>query len=438
MMKRRFFAILLAGVLALSLAACGGGGGSSDGGSGSSGGSSSSGGVTLTLMGNANDLAKNYMTSIFEQYESATGNKLDFVSIEDSNFDTVATSKFATGDIPDLFMHFNNSTLNNYNVESNFYYMNDESWIGDLTDGAKAYCEDGSGNILGLPFWESSVSGCYYNKTLFDELGLKPATTQAEFDTLCQALVDAGHTAICWPANGCCWMYQFGLDPLFADDPALLEKINSNQIAYADIPAVESMLEWVKSAADKGWFGGSYLTDGWSDISTIMGTGEAGMVFIWDTWFYTDFDEGNGYTKEDFALMPVFMNTADQGTYEGGNLNMLMVNKNSQNLEAALDFIRFCATAENYNKAFEGVSTVSCFKGQTTNIQSEMVTDAMDSINKLQRTSTAEPKVIGYTQRETGSAVQELFLGNVDAAGCVKLMDDYRMTSAKALGTPGF
>ena len=37
MMKRRFFAILLAGVLALSLAACGGGGGSSDGGSGSSG-----------------------------------------------------------------------------------------------------------------------------------------------------------------------------------------------------------------------------------------------------------------------------------------------------------------------------------------------------------------------------------------------------------------
>ena len=159
MMKRRFFAILLAGVLALSLAACGGGGGSSDGGSGSSGGSSSSGGVTLTLMGNANDLAKNYMTSIFEQYESATGNKLDFVSIEDSNFDTVATSKFATGDIPDLFMHFNNSTLNNYNVESNFYYMNDESWIGDLTDGAKAYCEDGSGNILGLPFWESSVSG---------------------------------------------------------------------------------------------------------------------------------------------------------------------------------------------------------------------------------------------------------------------------------------
>lgn len=126
------------------------------------------------------------------------------------------------------------------------------------------------------------------------------------------------------------------------------------------------------------------------------------------------------------------------GTGEAGNLNMLMVNKNSQNLEAALDFIRFCATAENYNKAFEGVSTVSCFKGQTTNIQSAMVTDAMDSINKLQRTSTAEPKVIGYTQRETGSAVQELFLGNVDAAGCVKLMDDYRMTSAKALGTPGF
>ena len=84
------------------------------------------------------------------------------------------------------------------------------------------------------------------------------------------------------------------------------------------------------------------------------------------------------------------------------------------------------------------MSTVSCFKGQTTNIQSEMVTAAMDSINQHQRTSTAEPKVIGYTQNETGSAFQELFMGSVDVAGCIELMDQYRMTSAKALGTPGF
>lgn len=67
----------------------------------------------------------------------------------------------------------------------------------DITDGADSYCRDRDGNLLGLPFWESSVSGCCYNKTLLDSLGLKPATNQAEFDVLCAALSATGYTPIC-------------------------------------------------------------------------------------------------------------------------------------------------------------------------------------------------------------------------------------------------
>ncbi|MDO4547602.1 MAG: ABC transporter substrate-binding protein [Clostridia bacterium] len=396
-------------------------------------------GETITLMGNATDLAKSYMTSIISQYEQATGNKIDLISIDGTNFDTIATSKFATGDIPDIFQHFNDSNMNNYDVPNNFLYLNDQPWVSDLTQGAIEYSTDGDGNLLGLPYWESSVSGCFYNKTLFAELGLEPATNQAEFDELCQALTDNGHIAICWPTNGCSWMYQFALDPIFADDGGeKLERLNRNEIKYADIPEVKQMAEWVKMAADAGWFGYSYLTDGWSDITVLLGTGEAAMMYIWDTWFYTDFDESYGYTKDDFGIMPIFMGTCDEGTYEGGNLNMLMVNKNGSKVDLALEFLNFCATSEHYNEAFAGIATVSVFNNQTANIQSTMVTEAIDSINALQRTSTANPKIIGYTQPETGSAIQELLLGNVDADGCVNLMDEYRIATAKALGIEGF
>ncbi len=396
-------------------------------------------GETITLMANANDAAKSYMTSIIEQYEEATGNKIDLIAIDPDNFDKVATSKFATGDVPDIFQHFNDSNLNNYDVPNNFLYLNDQSWVSDLTQGASAYSTDGEGNLLGLPFWESSVSGCFYNKTILEELGLEPATTQEEFNALCDALVEEGYIPLCWPTNGCSWMYQFALDPVFADDGGeKLEKINKNEITYADIPEVQAMAEWVQMAADRGWFGDTFLTDGWSDITVVLGTGEAVMTLIWDTWFYTDFDEGYDYTKDDFAIMPVFMGTCDEGTYEGGNLNMLMVNKNGDNVDAALDFLNFCATPDNYNAAFADVATVSVFNGETANIQSVMVTEAIDSINALQRTSTTNPKVIGYSQPETGKAIQELLMGNVDAAGCVSLMDEYRSASAKALGVEGF
>ncbi len=394
------------------------------------GGSSDDADATVSVMGRKSDLNKSYMTDIFQQYEQATGNTLRVIAYEDADFETSAEQAFANGDAPDVFLHFHNADLNRFDAAENFCTLNDADWVDDLTDSARAYCEDKDGNVLGLPFWENSVSGCYYNKTILDSLGLKPATTQAEFDMLCQTLADIGYTPICWPADGCTWMYQFAMDPIFADDPALLEKLNKNEIAYAHIPAVTDMVQWIADAADKGWFGRDYMDIGWGDISSVMSSGDAVMTFIWDTWFYTDFAADGRYTKEDFALMPVFMDTADGGTYEGGNLNMMMVNKNSAHLQDALDFLSFCAQPEHYNQAFDGISTVKCFKGQTTNIQSHMVTDAAVSIAANERVSTAASKIVGYSAEDMASALESLLLGRTDVPGCVQLMDEYRLRQA--------
>ena len=422
---RRIMAFLPALAAALLFAAC-------------SGEPSDQDGVTLSVMGKKSDLQKSYMTSAFEQYEQATGNGLRVISYEDAEYEASAERDFANGDVPDVFLHFHNADLNRFDADENFYYLNDESWVTDLTDSALAYCEDKDGNVMGLPFWENSVSGCYYNKTILDSLGMRPATTQAEFDMLCQTLTDIGYTPICWPANGCTWMMQFALDPVFADDPALLERLNRNEITYAQIPAVTDMIQWIADAAGNGWFGRDYMDIGWDEISSVMGSGSAVMTFIWDTWFYTDFAEDGEYTKEDFALMPVFMDTVDGGTYEGGNLNMMMVNKNSAHLQQALDFLSFCAAPEHYNKAFDGISTVNCFKGQTTNIQSQMVTDASVSIGDNERVSTAASKIIGYSAEDMASALESLFLGQTDVDGCVQMMDEYRIRQAGIQGAEGF
>ncbi len=423
MKKRGFAALMLASVCFLT--SCAGGPGHSDH-------------VTLSIAGKKSDLEKSYMTSIFKQYEEATGNKLNVIEYEDSEFEVKTAEEFEKGKVPDLFMHFHNADLNRFDVPGNFYYLNDEEWVGDLTDSAAAYCTDADGNLLGLPFWESSVSGCYYNKTVLDSLGLKPAATQDEFDVLCQALVATGNTPLCWPAAGCSWMVQFGMDPIFADDPSMLEKINRNEICYADIPEMRDMVQWISDAAEKGWFGTDFMETGWDEISRDMASGRGVMTFIWDTWFYTDLKPEGTYTADDFALMPVFLNTVPDGTYEGGNLNMMMVNKNGAHLDAALEFLEFCATPENYNKAFDGISTVSCFNGQTTNIQSQMVTDAAASIAEKERVSTASTRIIGYSAEDMVDALNDMFHGRLDVDGCVKKMDEYRIAEARRQGVEGF
>lgn len=393
----------------------------------------------LTIMGKENDISARYMQSIFKQYENATGKKLKIIPIKNDNFSSRAAKEFEKGNVPDVFMCFNNTDLNgSFDVENTFYYLNDESWVDDLTDSAFEACVNKDGNLLGLPFWENSLSGCYYNKTILDELGLKPAATQAEFDALCQALLSVGYTPICWPGK-CGWMYQFGLDPIFADNPELLEKLNSNEIDYSDIPEVREMVQWVYDAYQKGWFGDNCAECGWDDIASDLGSGKAAMTFIWDSWFYSRFDDSDSmYTRDDFALMPVFMNTADRGMYEGGNLSMLMVSKNSEKRDEALDFLNFCATPANYNIAFDGVSTQNVFKGQTTNIQSAMVTDNAASVDTYRRASTAVNKIIGYKQSDMIEIFKNLFDKSADVDGCVGLMDEYRKTTAQNLGAAGF
>ena len=396
--------------------------------------------VTLTIMGKKSDMEKDYMQQIFQLYEESGRCRLRilYMDSEDASYDAAVREAFSSGEAPDILFHFNDSGLNTLNVKEQFVCLDGEEWVSDLTDDTKEYCQDSAGHLLGLPFWENSVSGCYYNKTILDSLGLRPAATQAEFDALCQALKSIGYTPLCWSFGTCHWNYQFALDPIFADDPKLLVRLNKNEITYADIPAVWDMVNWLADAEEKGWFGEGYADRNWEDLSHAMASGECVMINIWDTWFDTDLEKDGLYSKEDFAMMPVFMNTEPYGTYEGGNLNMMMVNKQGNHVEEALEFLSFCAKSENYNIAFDGISTVNCFKGQTTNIQSDMVTEAFVSISLQERASTANPKIIGYSQQEMGAAVQKLFQGEVDVAGCVALMDEYRIAAARKLGTEGF
>ncbi len=411
-MKRIRLCLCLLLAAALLLSACG----RSDG----------AGGVTLTVMGKASDLGKPYLTRLFQLYQDATGQRIKLISYEDAEFETRAARDLAEGRVPDILLHFHNADLNRYNVAADFLYLEDQAWISDLTDSALAYCTDSGGHLLGLPFWESSVSGCYYNKTLLDRLGLKAAASQEEFNMLCQVLAESGYTPICWPAGGCAWMPQFALDPVFADDPDTLDRLNRGELCYGDIPAVADFVRWVQTAAESGWFGKDYSSTGWDDISSQLSSGQAVMTFIWDTWFYTDFTGGT-YTVDDFALMPAFMGTAEEGTFEGGNLNMMMVCKAGPHVQEALDFLSFCAAPENYNAAFDGISTVSCFRGQTSNIQSPMVTDAQAAIAEHERVSTAASKIVGYSAEDVMDALNAMLRGETDAAGCVERMDNYRL-----------
>ena len=91
---------------------------------------------TITVMGRKNDLPKPYITSIFAQYEAATGHKIQPIPYEDAVFETTAEEQFAKGEVPDIFLHFNNADLARFDAEANFLDLKDQPWVGEFTENA--------------------------------------------------------------------------------------------------------------------------------------------------------------------------------------------------------------------------------------------------------------------------------------------------------------
>lgn len=393
------------------------------------------GGKTISLYCNADDLAKPYMQKIISMWEEKTGNKIDQQGLDTNNAETIALTKFTTGDIPDLYVHFGNSNLLNFNVDKNFYDFTNAPWVSDIQENVLPQTKV-NGKVVGLPFWEASVSGCFYNNKIFAEQGLQLPKTQAEFNAVCDKLLAAGITPMYLAAaDGWPILYQFGLDPVFdgAEGQAKLDKLNSNEMSYTDIPEFKSMLEWFQTAAKKGYFGKNYMTDTWDYCSEVLGNGEAAMMLCWDTWFDTDYDNKSyKYKNSDFGLMPIFIGSTDQGTFEGPNVNLMMVNKNGAQVETALDFVSFMAQPENYNKAFENVATTPVFKQETANKVSSQYTEAKDWIAKVGHASVAQPKIVGFSQGVGGKAIQELMGGTISVDECLKKIDDDRVATLKS------
>lgn len=388
------------------------------------------GGESLSLYCNADDLAKPYMQKIISVWEEKTGNKIDQQGLETNNAETIALTKFTTGDIPDIYIHFGNSNLRNFNPEENFVDWSDAEWASDIQESIKSQTIF-NGKIIGLPFWEASNSGCFYNKKIFDEYKIDIPKTQDEFNAVCEKLIENGVQPIYLAAaDGWPVLYQFALDPVMVKHPEYVEKLNAGEITYMDIPEFRSMCEWFEMAGKKGYFGKNFASDTWDYTSEVLGTGEAAMMFVWDTWFNTDYDNENyEYKCDDFAIMPIFMGTCDEGTYEGGNVNLTMANKNGEKVELAKDFINFMADPENYNEAFKDVSTAAVFKKETSNKNSIQYDENKENVDRLINPSSAQPKIIGFNQSEGGKALLQLMSGDIDVDRCIEIIDNERVAT---------
>ena len=92
----------------------------------------------------------------------------------------------ATGNLPDIFKMSIGALANNLDPENNLVDLANVSFKGNMTEAYINAATDDNGHLWAVPTTTSNVAGVFYNKTVFNDLGLEIPTTWAEFLDTCK------------------------------------------------------------------------------------------------------------------------------------------------------------------------------------------------------------------------------------------------------------
>jgi raffinose/stachyose/melibiose transport system substrate-binding protein len=191
---------------------------------------------------------------------------------QNDNYKQQLVVAMSSGQAPDMYIHWGGGPMAEY---YNSGFVNDITDLfntydhPDFIDAAVAQSTY-DGKILAIPF--GGLSGCdiFYNKTIFEEVGVEVPTTIDELEEVCDKLLEAGYVPFSL-ANGSKWtgsMYYMYLVARHSGndefDAAYTQEGSFTSEAF--IWAGEKIQEWV----EKGYF-----NDGFNSLVTDNGEDRA-------------------------------------------------------------------------------------------------------------------------------------------------------------------
>lgn len=249
------------------------------------------------------NIEQSSLDKVFGTIQSASGYTLDMIPYPDTaSYQTAMQQTIRDEKAPGLFTWWSGSQLQTL-VENGLVEDLTSVWDNAIYDAgvsqgvADAFTFDGK--IYAAP-WSVLYNVVFYNKTVFDQYGLKEPETFDEFLQVCETLKSNGVTPIALKSDswaGFIWFQAL----LAAKDVELYKGICDGSIKYTDPRIVEVMEVW-KEMLDKDYF--SVPID-WQDVRPSFAKGEVAMMLephVEFTGMKKDFDMVEGESIDAFAL----------------------------------------------------------------------------------------------------------------------------------------
>ena len=270
------------------------------------------------------------------------GVKIEFSILPGDQYGNVLKTKLLAGDGPDVFFNFHGS--------ANDYAAND--LLGDFTGSpiydrlAPAFKKlNAKGQFVSVPL-DYGAHGVYYNKTIFQQLGVQPPNNYAGFIALCETIKKAGITPLALGAKDQ-WQITNQFLPIFvslskAKRPNLNADLFDGTAKYSD-PEFALSYKVEEELVQKGFFDKGVMGITWPQAAADFAAGKAAM-FITGSFVVAAAIENN--PKMQIGYFPFPADTGDPAILVAVNSD-LEYNAKGKNTKLSKKFIEFFTEPAN-------------------------------------------------------------------------------------------
>lgn len=436
---KRITAVLLASLLAASLAACGSKSDNNAGGSEPSASTGSGGGAKVTI---ELAISKSSQDSAFidpdllKKFEEETNIHVNLQLLPAEQTTTVLQTKLAVGDTPDLVQYNLANADSDLNLERNFEILDNEAWVSRLLNKDVLSAK---GHVYSFHVsQDTGMQGVVYNKDIFDQLGLTVPQNYEQFLAVSEKIKAAGITPIFmpfkdhWASN--IWVSAAAADYASKNDPTLWEDLNAGTRHWSDVPELESIINQQYELYKKGYTNTDVLSDSYDMAVGMFLNKEVAMMSMGD-WLIQDIV--NKDPNMNIGLFPIpYANDVKMGASPLGG--QLFIPKKAKHMAEAKQFLDFLASPEIAQQIVDEQRYVSIYSDVETPELPVYKQEIVDNYITPKKTVTTMEGYMLVDYSDMYRNYQDVYAGSKTAKEALEAWDKKFRQLMKDKGFAGF
>lgn len=414
--RRRAVALGSAAVVALALAGC----------STNTGDAAEGEGTVLTFSA-AGEAPAQAVIDAFEEANPGVTVEATFAN-DDASYQQTLRTQLSAGTAPDVFRIWpgggNATAVRTLGDDDLLLSLEDEPWVGELSDAQRAVSENSDGTLVGLPVTVVGI-GAVWNDQALEAAGLTPPTTWSEVIDFCEAAAEQGTVAFALGLKSA-WTtqlvpYALTSSLVYGPNPQFTEEQLNGAATFGESEWQAAMDQYAQMQ-EAGCFNENPNGVGYDEQMTSLGEGTAlGAIQVTSAAANAEQYAAEGTT---FSMTPLPATDDPADTYLPVSVGIeYAINADAENPELARQFLEFLASSEGQaiyateSGAAPALPSEDFETGPVLAAVGEYQADGRDT--PFPDVFWPNPKV----QAEHLAAIQELFNGTITPAQVLERMD---------------